>query len=101
MTIPFISKLQGGSHDDAVHPARDWFIMLAVVLAVLIASGAWNLWLFYQIMSGKSLGGAVHEETQQAKIQVQDVQDVFKNRAAERANYQNTYTFVDPSALGS
>lgn len=80
-----------------VHPARDWYLMVTICLVLLVAGVIWNVWVFFQIANGKSLQAITKQTGATALHTVTNVQNVFKSRAAERANYENTYTFVDPS----
>ena len=88
------SKKRG---DDHVHPVRDWLVILAVALAVLVLSALWNFWLFIQLANGKALSAVQPAQQQASQTSVTNVQDVFKARSTEKLNYQNTYHFVDPS----
>lgn len=99
MILPFISKLTAPNLQP--HPQKDWFFLLVVGGVGLILSAGWNLYVFSELASGKSLGGTLQKPKVTQSVQITDVQQVFKSRAIERDHYQNDYTFVDPSLPGS
>lgn len=87
------------SYGEQLRPLRDWLVLLSVAALLLILSVGWNLWLFAKVTSGETIG------SQSGKTAVEGLPDgaverMFEGRAEERARYQNTYRFVDPSAPG-
>ncbi|MBA3789188.1 hypothetical protein H0X32_02210 [Patescibacteria group bacterium] len=89
-------------YGDRIHPSRDWFVLLAFALLLLVISIGFNVWLFMQIAGGKSIVSDTSvPHVASSTTSVTDVQNVFKGRASEETNYQHTYHFVDPSLPGS
>jgi hypothetical protein len=89
-------------YGDTIYPVRDWLLLLAAVVILLLLGFIWNAWLFFQIESGKVIGNATTTPGTAipAETAVTDVQHVFQSRATEEGNYQNTYHFPDPSLQG-
>lgn len=83
------------SYGSRIRPQRDWFVLVSVSLALLVASAGWSYWLFHNA----SVDGT-SEAVPGASINVSafdTVRTVFEKRAAERAHYLTDYRFVDPS----
>ena len=78
-----------------LRPVRDWLVLLAFCLLLLLVSVGWNLWLFSEVTQGKQIGTAT--STPAVEIKLDQVQTLFGERAQERARYENEYRFVDPS----
>jgi hypothetical protein len=86
------------------HPVRDWLLLLAAVLLLFVFGLVWNLYLFYQLESGKVIGSAVvppPAAVASPQTSVTDVQHVFQERATEEGKYQKEYRFADPSLSGT
>jgi hypothetical protein len=93
--LRFLSKLSYGKR---IHPARDWFIILIVSFLLVLASVAWNAWLF--LNAGNETGAVTPQTQADAGLSTQalaNVQAVFQKRATEETFYQTTYHFPDPS----
>jgi len=82
-------------YGSSIRPARDWFVLLAFFALFLLASLAWNLWLFSQVTKGQAIGNAT--STPATQIPLDTVKSLFSDRAQERSHYQSDYRFVDPS----
>ncbi len=82
-----------------LRPERDWLALLSVAILLLLASIAWNIWFFINLTTSENSApvAAVAHSTTSSSASVSNVQEVFKARATEQNNYQQTYTFVDPS----
>ncbi|MES2994465.1 MAG: hypothetical protein V4681_00270 [Patescibacteria group bacterium] len=78
-------------------PIRDWFSLLTIAFIVLLASVAWNVWMFMRVTSGQLVGDAVIEAQAPDVSALEAVQGIFASRAAEEARYRSEYHFVDPS----
>lgn len=92
-------NLKGIHYGTALRPSRDWLTLLTLMVALLLASVAWNLWAFSKVTEGETIGT---ETPQQADTTAtfDAVNKVFEMRAAEDARYRNEYRFVDPSTGG-
>lgn len=96
----FISKLRfskpsiGGY---AIHPIRDWFMIVGIALALLITSVGWNMWLFSRAIEGEAIGEAPAPANTYDLSSLDTVRAIFDRRQAEEARYRNDYRFVDPS----
>lgn len=77
-------------------PQRDWFILLSLFIVLLLASLLWNLWLFSKVTNGQAIGAATSTPAAPS-VNLDTVKNVFETRAAERAGFQGSYHFVDPS----
>ena len=90
------------SYGEKLHPAHDWFALISIATLLFVASIGWNILLFrhFQTQKVSDVGS-----TTPAQITITDsipqVQEIFKDRATEEGNYQQTYHFVDPSLPGS
>jgi hypothetical protein len=82
-----------------LRPAQDWRVLLALALALLVASVAWNLWLLNAIKSGAVLRGATPAATPAVSANtLSGIQESFATRATQEAAYEDgATTFVDPS----
>jgi hypothetical protein len=96
-----LSYFKKFSYGDRIHPTRDWFIMLTVSLGILVVGALWHLFIFTELANGKNLGAPQTASTTEAVNPVSSIQQLFQKRATGEGNYQNTYTFVDPSLPGS
>ncbi len=99
MTLPpalqkILKKLRLGGHSGHADPARDWALLLSLALVVIIASVAWNVWFFFEVLNAQPVveAPATEEETDT----VAPLRTLFEERAAEEARYRNEYRFVDP-----
>jgi hypothetical protein len=87
------------SYGKRLSPGRDWTALLLIVLAVLLISVGWNLWLFNRAVNGDVIGDQFVQPTATIdQSTLEKVEDIFILRAREAASYRNgTYSFVDPS----
>ncbi len=83
------------SYGPRVRPTRDWLVLLSGFAILLLASVLWNVVQYAHVVKGEKIGNA--EVQAPGQIQLDAVQALFAARAAERAKYQGTYRFVDPS----
>ena len=92
-----ISKgLKSVRYGTALHPSRDWLVLLACAFVGILASIAWNLWTFTKVTEGEPIGTeALSPAADRAPVDA--VTKLFEKRAAEEARYRNEYRFVDPS----
>lgn len=79
-----------------LHPVRDWFFILGIGTALLVASVLSNLWYFAKVTGGESIGTDTAAPAVRG-VNLAPVNDLFERRAAERARYLGEYRFVDPS----
>ncbi len=84
------------SYGSRLRPYRDWFVLLSIFFICLLCSLAWNIWLFSKVTNGQAIGNATSTPPVQT-TNLDSVKALFNARAAERANYQSQYRFVDPS----
>lgn len=79
-------------------PRRDWFILLAVGLAALVAIVGWHAWAFKTVVSGGTLGGPAPSAAPTSASALDTIGSVLAGRAAEDAAYtEGAYRFADPS----
>ncbi len=83
------------SYGPQLRPVRDWLVLLIVFVLLLLASVGWNLWLFNKVTKGEKIGDV--PVSQPVDINLDQVKQLFENRAAERMRYTGEYRFVDPS----
>lgn len=84
------------SYGRRMRPERDWFVLLAVAAVLVLASAAWNLWLFAKVEQGYALDADAVPATFDA-APIESVRAVFEERRAEELRYRQEYRFVDPS----
>lgn len=89
------SVTKGLRYGKRLRPARDWLVLLAIFMAALAISVAYNLWLFSQVTRGQKVGDA--PVTASTQIPLDQVKGLFDARASERERYASEYRFVDPS----
>lgn len=82
-----------------LRPMRDWFILLALLVLLLLISVVWNAW-YYESVRGEA--SAIDQSPTAAPVfsqaSVTQIQAIFADRANEEAKYQDhSYTFIDPS----
>ncbi len=78
-------------------PARDWLVLLILVLLFIVASVAWNVWFFLESVSEKE---TVSVEEQEEVVDVDTtgkIRQTFMLRGEEEGRYRNVYEFIDPS----
>jgi hypothetical protein len=95
-----LERLKGRfSYGSRPRPYRDWFFILAALVALLILSFSWNAWIFLRVAAGESIGGTAATSTAPAwnAATLEAVDALYANRAEEAARYQSQYPFVDPS----
>lgn len=95
MKLSLNSTTKKFHYGDRLRPGRDWLVLLVFFIIALAISVAYNLWTFSQVTNGQKIGNA--PVTTPAQIKLDQVQNLFDARAAERAHYKSDYRFVDPS----
>lgn len=102
--MKYLQKITGILHyiryGERLRPARDWYILVAFALAILVASFFWNTWLFTNTLEGGGTGVATSTPTF-TPASIDAVAQLFSKRADQTALYQSGYHFVDPSVPGS
>lgn len=98
-----LSKLLGSfRYTGRLRPERDWLTLLGVMFVLLLVSIAWNVWFSINLANGENTAPpSTAVQTVSSASAVTNVQNVFKARATEQNDYQQTYHFVDPSVSGS
>lgn len=89
-------SLKGISYGAALRPSRDWLLLLALFVVLLLISVGWNLWTFTKVTAGGAIGASVPVQ-EPGTPAVDSVTKLFEARALEEARYKNEYRFVDPS----
>lgn len=82
---------------DRHKPSRDWLLLLALALIVLITSVGWNAWTFVRITNGEIVGDETPTVTGPNVDSIERVREVFSERALEQQRYTTEYRFVDPN----
>ncbi|KND50131.1 MAG: hypothetical protein AB203_04065 [Parcubacteria bacterium C7867-008] len=97
LTLPKFSKNSAGAfkYGDRLNPSRDWFILVTIFVVLLLASLAWNVWLFDRVTKGDAIGNA-SAPAPLNPASIDSVQALFEARAIKETDYKNTH-FVDPS----
>ena len=84
------------SYGGALRPMRDWLVLLALTLVLLLLSVGWNLLTFKKVTEGEPLdAGAAPLPLREAPVG--KVEALFEQRAIEAERYLTEYRFVDPS----
>ncbi|HEY0979297.1 MAG TPA: hypothetical protein VGE23_00420 [Candidatus Paceibacterota bacterium] len=98
MKMHFESKnlLARFSYGTRIHPTRDWFLLLSLATALIVASVAWNLWLLKSVERGGVIGSEQAPATFDA-APIESARAVFEARRGEELRYRQEYRFVDPS----
>ncbi|HQU08269.1 MAG: hypothetical protein B7X04_03750 [Parcubacteria group bacterium 21-54-25] len=80
-------------------PARDWFVVVGVVLTLLALNIVWNVINFQNIITEKTPPLATQTVVSTInQTAIEEVQQVFSTRASEQTKYESgAYTFTDPS----
>lgn len=78
-----------------LRPARDWLVLLAIFMLALAISVTYNLLTFSHVTRGQLIGNS--NVTTPTQIKLDQVKNLFDQRAAERGRYTSEYRFVDPS----
>ncbi len=84
-------------YGDRIRPVRDWFVLLAAALILLIASVAWNAWLFYRVTNGEGFTVEAPAASTPALNALPKAREVLEIRASEETRYRSFYEFVDPA----
>lgn len=92
--LSHITKSLG--YGDRPCPLRDWLLLLALTLVLLLVSVGWNLWNFDKVTDGEALTGTT-QEAPVAEAPIDQVNALFERRAQEAARYESEYRLVDPS----
>lgn len=96
LTLPKFGSSKSSLHyGERLNPERDWILLITVAALLLLASLAWNVWLFYRVTNGDAIGTAnVSAPINPASIDT--VNALFQKRAEMETEYKNGH-FVDPS----
>ncbi len=92
--IKHVPKIGYGNR---IRPLRDWFVLLAVALILLIASVAWNAWLFFRVTSGEGAASEAPVTSTPVLDALPKAREVLEIRASEETRYRSLYEFVDPA----
>jgi hypothetical protein len=95
-----ISKLRVAklpSYGESVHPVRDWFVIVAIALLLLVTSVGWNMWLFSRAIEGEAIGETPAPTDTYDLSSLETVRSLFERRQAEEMRYRNDYRFIDPA----
>lgn len=91
-----VRALKLPQYGESIRPVRDWFVLLAIALTILVLSLGYHMWLFIRVLQGEQIGEAQTTNPYDLSA-LEQVDAVFSERAAEEARYKNDYRFVDPS----
>lgn len=86
-----------------VRVERDWGVLLAVCVVLLLISVTTNAIFFTRVFEGEPLSRNINinpesKETQEVSEKLDDIELIFKTRAEEKQQYIDTpYPFVDPA----
>jgi cytoskeletal protein RodZ len=97
-----LSYLRVFRYAGRARPERDWLTLLLTAFVLLLVSVGWNIWFFINLGNAETVSSVSPvTETTSSAAEITNVQSIFKTRATEQNNYQQSYTFVDPSLPGS
>ncbi|HEV7121751.1 MAG TPA: hypothetical protein VGN56_02920 [Candidatus Paceibacterota bacterium] len=100
LTLPkFGGSSKSLQYGERLNPARDWAILVSIAALLLLASIAWNIWLFYRVTSGDAIGAATVSPSL-SPASTGSVDALFQKRADTETEYKNAH-FVDPSSPAS
>lgn len=101
MTLPpFITKVLARFRKTgpvAPNPARDWHIMIALFVVLIVVSIGWNVWFFLAVVSQEPTVGTAVSTEPQAADSVTKARELFDKRTTEADHYRTDYRFNDPS----
>ncbi|HEX8946618.1 MAG TPA: hypothetical protein VF829_00155 [Candidatus Paceibacterota bacterium] len=82
-----------------LRPARDWFVLIVATSILLVASVAWNVFVFRTTITDQATVGVPVRAGQSVnRTTLQRMQQIFNARAIEQEKYQTgAYVFRDPS----
>lgn len=86
-------------YGDRLQPVRDWFVLVSIGAILLLASLAWNTWLFSRVTNGEAIGTATSTPSFNP-ASIDSVNTLFQKRATIEAQYKDGH-FVDPSLPAS
>lgn len=92
-----LTHLFGKSHEQSVHPHKDWAIFLCVLVFGIVASFVWNTLFFLQVVENPSADSTISSKTTASEISLEMIDQSFIEREAEAERYESEYLFVDPS----
>lgn len=92
-----VKRLPGKGGVKHLSPSRDWLVILALALAALIASVAWNAWFFFIALGEDAAPQAPAAEHSLDTSSIEKARALFEKRAAEEEKYRSEYRFNDPS----
>ena len=84
------------SYGKRIMPTRDWLVLLASALILLIVSAVWNTLTFYKTSKGEPLTLSNVPVEKVDTAQSIDVTDIIERRAKQREVYEAGPLFVDP-----
>lgn len=101
MQLSKLSSLSGlfkrFAYGERLKPYRDWFVLLACMFLLLVASVAWNVLVFFSAVDGEVIGTTEPQKEVFDEAAIERVEETFAGRAEEEARYRASYQFVDPS----
>jgi hypothetical protein len=95
----FEGALSAFKYGKTIRPHRDWLILLALLLGLLIGSGIFNAWLFNKVVRGEFLGDTLEVAPTPALDTLEAVKEVLEERRATESFYRGEASFVDPAPL--
>jgi hypothetical protein len=94
----FFSRKKSTSKDEQIHATRDWFVLVAIAIILVLASTLYNLWLVARITSGQSFGVS-QKATVVPDVSTKSVDAIFAARGVSQNTYVHSYYIVDPSSV--
>lgn len=85
---------RAGTH---TYPARDWYILVGITMALIGMSSVWQAWTYFRTTASQSPEVASIEKPAFDAETIRAVEQTFSRRGEERERYRSTYHFVDPS----
>jgi hypothetical protein len=97
LTTPDLTRYTKAlGYGDALRPARDWLVLLALAFVLVLASLGWHLLTFRKVVEGEPLDPASTDMLPKT-ARVETVTAYFEARSLEATRYVTEYRFVDPS----
>lgn len=79
-----------------MNPARDWLVVLALSLLLIVGSVAWNVSFFVRALNDEAASLQAGDTLVPAASVLPALRSTFEARAQEAARYESA-VFVDPS----
>lgn len=89
--------LHAVQYGETLRPARDWFVLLTISFFLILASAAWNAWVFLEVRDRDRALVDTNQSGGNTEDTVRSIETLFMEREAEAARYRSEYEFVDPS----